>query len=71
MIKDILDITENEIDDIVGTVSGMAKLQLDQEQFLKEELSKTFSNLAKLSYNEAVNDIKSAADKLVQEQLWK
>jgi len=70
MIKDIRDIAENEIDDIIGTVSGMANLQEDQEQFLKEELSKTFVNLAKLSYDEAMRDIKSSADKLTQQQLW-
>lgn len=70
MPENLKDIVNNEIADIVGTISGMCEFQEGQEQFLMSELLKLANNLVKLSYNEAINDIKRSADRLIQEKMW-
>lgn len=70
MLKNLKDIADFEVGSLVGVVSGMSNMDDGTEQFFRDELKKLVSNLAKLSYQEALNDIKSSADKLAQEKLW-
>ncbi len=68
MLNDLEKIADNEISDIVGTISGMSGLHGGEEQYISDELKKCVNTLMSLAYKEAMNDIKSSADKLIQER---
>lgn len=42
------DVTNHEIEEIVGTISGMCDMSHEQEQFLKDELMEFADFIAKL-----------------------
>ena len=69
MPENLKDITSFEIGEIVGTMGGMFDMSEEQEHFWKSELTELTNKLAKLIFNEAMNSIKSSADKLIQEKL--
>ena len=70
MLKEIADIISNEVDDLSGTISGMTHASREEEIFITDELMKSFENVAKLSYGQALRDGKSSLDQLAQQNLW-
>ena len=68
MLNALKNKVDNEIADIVGTISGMSGLHEGEEQYISDELKKCVNTLMSLAYKEAMNDIKSSADKLIQER---
>ncbi|WP_026661681.1 hypothetical protein [Butyrivibrio proteoclasticus] len=68
MLNNLRDIADNEIADIVGTISGMGGFHEGEEQYISDELKKCVNTLMSLAYQEAMNDIKCSADKLIQER---
>ncbi len=66
MSENLKDIVNNEIADFVGTIGGMSGFHEREEQYISDELKKSVNTLMSLAYQEAINDIKSSADKLIQ-----